>query len=289
MTKRAMSIFAQILRVSVLLGQAAACDTDVRSQGDNGTFNAAGGGGVKYEADSGQTRLPLDGSVPSSPTCAEYCDAYVAECGAGLVQVTARTGGPDGGTIPVSDAGAQVLGTSGYLDRATCLSLCEAMPKGEFVVGADEAIEAPLANTLVCRQAILRRAADSIPALSKAERCAIAGPLGVTSYDGSGGTSLSCGDACESYCVLAVSKCGNARDDGGALQLWSSGNDTSACLLDCSARGAVVAEPYANGLIADDRNNTLNCRMLQLERATSNVNACREVGWLLPDMSVCLP
>jgi hypothetical protein len=248
-----------------------ACDDDRMSGGDT-VLNAAGGGNVVYEKDAGVATIPLDAAAPPVPSCDQYCDAYAATCGFGLAPI-AQASGPDGGPV---------LGTNGYRDRATCMAMCKVLPPGDWVVGQD-GYKAPSTNSRLCRFGALSDpslvvSADAGPdagATEKSIRCALAGPVGVTGYQTTSVTA--CGNECVSYCTAAVALCANEIVSDAMLTTpWRNGRTYEACLDDCQS--LLTGEPLANGLVSDHAKNSLNCRFFQLQRATTDVNACTNVG-----------
>ncbi len=282
MTGRKKVLLAAGLIVSAAT-LALACDDDRKSgqsASDDGTFNSANGGSVKYQYEAGVTVLPVDGAAPKAPTCAEYCGAYETTCGFGLKNLDL--------TQPID--GGPVSGTSGYLDKATCLSMCAKMTVGEWNLGGD-GYEAPLANTVLCRYATLTapntvdpEAGAEAGVADLTERCAVAGPVGVTGYSGTSTTYGSCGGACESYCSLAVASCVGV--EGGTSKLWSVGDTYDACMSDCGHY--ITGSTFPNGLVSNRAGNSLNCRFFQVEQAATNTSACVDVGTNVSATSLCV-
>jgi hypothetical protein len=117
-----------------------------------------------------------------------------------------------------------------YATRAECMHECSDMQPGDFGDARD---------TLGCRQAHAAAAAQS-----PATECPAAGSFGAGK----------CGDRCNSFCTLAVERCGGAHTIYG---------DKTTCDFQCGSRYAFDA----NQPELTDAGNTLNCRMGYLKQA----------------------
>ncbi len=124
-------------------------------------------------------------------------------------------------------------GTVGqYSDLATCVATCRAMPLGDPV--------SPAGNTISCRT-FQAGVAENPTAMA----CTAAGP-------GGAGT---CGEACESFCSLALSIC--AGQPGSFA-------DAASCMSQCA--GFDQTEVYDFMDVAGD---TFACRLYHLTAAAS--------------------
>jgi hypothetical protein len=264
-----------------------ACDDDRRSGGasGDGTFNSANKTPTKQEPDSGFAKEIVDAQPPPLPTCAEYCTDYESTCGFGLEPLPAQ--GPDA---------AAVSGTNGYIDRASCLGICNALPSGDWRLGGD-GFTAPEGETRLCRFAALHAtsrldagagpndagAGSNDAGDDKNERCAVAGPAG-TPFNGSTAAYGACGGACESYCTLAQSLC---VDAGTNDRLWEDGNSFAACMKDCQ-RTLFLDPSSPNAVVSNARTASLNCHLYELEVTTSDPTACASAGTRVPPDSRCV-
>lgn len=124
-----------------------------------------------------------------------------------------------------------------YPDKTTCLDVCGKLPPGQASSPAN-------ADTVACRMRQAQTAASS-----PSESCAAAGP--------GGGGDGTCGSDCDAYCTLFQAIC------PADFKLVS----------DCKTKCAAIADDKGF-TAAEQKGDTVQCRLAQLEKATQDKSAC---------------
>ena len=138
-----------------------------------------------------------------------------------------------------------------YASEESCLGVCAQLPAGDD--------DAPQGNTIACRteQALLASSTGEPQA-----HCAAAGPGGSTTTVGE-----SCGNDCESYCMLHQRIC----DLDGELVL----SDQTECERRCQA----VPDRGAFDVQLDHDGDSIQCRLVHLSSAALSESAAESHCW----------
>ncbi len=138
---------------------------------------------------------------------------------------------------------------AGYLDRASCVLTCDALPRGE----------ASLQNTVECRA---QKAAIAVTTKEPASDCPSAGPFGIGA----------CGSTCEAYCSLLAQLC----------------PAEVAAVTDCTQSCKALAESKVYDLSKLTSGDTLECRIHYLTLAAGDPEQCKNASVLPRPGSACV-
>lgn len=188
--------------------------------------------------DGGGTTTGGAGGGGPALTCSDYCQELMANCTGDHQQ---------------------------YADMAGCMGSCAAFPAG--------ALGDTAGDSLGCRLYHGGAASQMDPAT----HCPHAGPSG-GDEDPTDASAGPCGDACESFCDIAIKAC------AGQATAYA---DRSECLTECKGFAAAAGDFSATDTAATTAND-YNCRLYHLTVASSSAaNADAHCSHIRANSPVC--